>query len=292
MGGLGNQMFEYAAGFVAAKHAGTAFKLDNLYYRDHSRRWSRFEYRPFALGLLNISGTVATPDEISRFTYPRKYNKYLYHFLRRFHRDCNVLTETDFPDSAALASAPADCYLKGYFQRYEYFGAYLDSLKKEFSFREPLPESSREMADEIRCGGSNAVCIVFRRGDYVGHPVLDVVTLDFYYRALEVLDMPDARLFVFSDDIPWCRANFTPPRQFYRDLTFVDQKFTGPMGGEYLQLMMLCGHFIIPNSTYPYWAALLSETNPGKKVIAPKVWFNGQNPDIRNTILPPDWIAI
>lgn len=64
------------------------------------------------------------------------------------------------------------------------------------------------------------------------------------------------------------------------------------MAGYYLQLMMLCNHFIIPNSTYPYWAALLSEHSPNKIVIAPKVWYRGQDEKQRNNILPPDWIAI
>ena len=71
----------------------------------------------------------------------------------------------------------------------------------------------------------------------------------------------------------------------------MDQKYTGLFAGNYLQLMMLCSHFIIPNSTYPYWAALLSEHNPKKLVIAPKIWYKGQNYD-RNAILPPEWIAI
>ncbi len=284
-------MFEYAAGFVAAKYAGTELKLDNLYYRDRSRRMFRFEYRPFALELLNISGTVATPEEISRFTYPRKHNKYLYHLLRRFHRDRNVLSEADIPDFKTLSSVPGDCYLKGYFQRYEYIANDIDSLRKEFSFRQPLSDSSLDMADEIR-NSPNSICISFRRGDYVGHPVMDVVTTDYYYRALELINMPSARLFVFSDDIPWCRDNFAPSSSLCGGLTFVDQKYTGPMGGEYLQLMMLCRHFIIPNSTYPYWAALLSETAPDKKVIAPARWFNGQAPGTRNSILPPNWTTL
>ncbi|HIZ85038.1 MAG TPA: alpha-1,2-fucosyltransferase [Candidatus Coprenecus stercoravium] len=56
--------------------------------------------------------------------------------------------------------------------------------------------------------------------------------------------------------------------------------------------MMLCNHFIIPNSTYPYWAALLSNTNQNKIVIAPKIWYKGQQPNTKNSILPSDWIAI
>lgn len=290
IGGLGNQMFEYAAAYVAAKHARTELKVDNLFYNDQSRRLYRFEYRPFALGLFNISGSVASPNEIAHFTYPRTQNKYIYHLLRQFHHDNNIFTETDIPNRTVLTSLPNNCYLKGYFQKYEYFAEELDDIRHEFTFKQLLPTTCDDTANQIK-HSTTPICIVFRRGDYVGHPVLDVVTLNYYYQALAVLDMPQSHLFVFSDDIPWCQKNFTPTKGFDH-ITFVDQRYTGAMGGNYLQLMMLCHHFIIPNSTYPYWAALLSDTTSEKTVIAPKIWYKGQDPDVKNSILPPQWIAL
>ena len=79
IGGLGNQMFQYAAAYVAAKNVGTELKVDNLYYNDHSNRAHRFTYRPYALSLFTISGTLATPREIGKFVLPRIFNKYIFY---------------------------------------------------------------------------------------------------------------------------------------------------------------------------------------------------------------------
>lgn len=289
IGGLGNQMFQYAAAYVAAKNVGTELKVDNLYYNDHSKRVHRFTYRPYALSLFTISGTLATPREIGKFVLPRIFNKYIYHFLQLLYRPHkNVFSETDLPSYDALQTLPEDAYLYGFFQKYDYLKHNIDEIRREFTFRESLPESFTSIVNNIKAT-NDAICVSFRRGDYVGHPVLGIIDLPWYNRALEVFK-EGGHLFVFSDDIKWCIDNFRPHNRF--TVTFVDQKYTGPMGGYYMQLMMLCEHFVIPNSTYPYWAALLSKRSSNKIVVAPKVWYKGQDETIRNPILPDDWIAI
>jgi hypothetical protein len=54
--------------------------------------------------------------------------------------------------------------------------------------------------------------------------------------------------------------------------------------------MTLCKHFIIPNSSFAWWAAWLN-TNPGKIVVAPKKWFNNGPTDTQD-ILPEGWIKL
>ena len=289
IGGLGNQMFQYAVAYVAAKNADTELKVDNLYYRDHSKRMHRFMYRPYALSLLRISATIATPRDISRFVLPRIFNKYIYHFLRLFYRKhTNVFSESELPSYKDLLALPKDAYLYGFFQKYDYLKNNFDDIRREFTFKDLLPESFAPIVNNIQTT-NDAICVSFRRGDYVGHPVLGIIDLPWYNRALEVFK-EGGHLFVFSDDIKWCIDNFRPHNRF--TVTFVDQKYTGPMGGYYMQLMMLCEHFVIPNSTYPYWAALLSKRSSNKIVVAPKVWYKGQDETMRNPILPDDWIAI
>lgn len=286
IGGLGNQMFEYAAAYVAAKHNKAELKIDNLYYKDTSKRFHRFEYRPYALSLFKIPSTIATHSEINKFIFPRCKNKYIYHLFKHFHRDRNIFDENTLPTYKQLVNIPTtEAYLTGFFQKYEYFGNDIADIEQIFQFKENLPSTHKDISDFIK-QTPNSVCVVFRRGDYVNHPVLGIIGLDFYFKAIALLQkqIPDLHLFVFSDDIPWCINNFKPQNCH---VSFVDPKYTGPFGGYYLQLMMLCNHFIIPNSTYPYWAALLSKQNPNKIVIAPKLWYKGQDPKIRNQILPP-----
>ena len=281
-------MFQYAAAYVAAKNNNQELKIDNLYYADKSKRLHRFEYRPYALSLFD-NLQIATPKEINRFVLPRVFNKYIYHALKYLHRDRWIYNESQLNTYDKLINIPTDdAYITGFFQKYEYIENDISDLKRIFQFKDELPESHSGIATEI-ANKENAVCVVFRRGDYVNHPVLGIVNLDFYYKAVEIIKskLLNPVFFVFSDDISWCRANF----KIQDEVFFVDQKYTGLFAGNYLQLMMLCSHFIIPNSTYPYWAALLSEHNPKKLVIAPKIWYKGQNYD-RNAILPPEWIAI
>lgn len=290
IGGLGNQMFEYAAAYVAAKHTGTELKVDNLHYNDQSKRLSLFTYRPYSLGIFNISGRIASPKEIKRFTYPRNQNKYIYHLMRHLHSDYNVFDDTAIQDYSALISLPSDCYLRGSFQKFDYFCSELNDIMKEFSYKNSTPRD-QETASLIS-SSINSVCIHFRRGDYIGHPFMDVISVNYYYKALELLNLQSTTIFCFSDDIAWVRQNFAPPLPSHCSIVYVTPKYEDPLGGDDMQLMRLCKHFIIPNSTYSYWAALLSNTTPEKIVIAPKVWYKGQNPNIRNNILPPQWIAI
>ena len=63
-------------------------------------------------------------------------------------------------------------------------------------------------------------------------------------------------LFVFSDDIEWCQENLS----FDVPTTFVTHDYKGPKFQYYLHLMCLCDHFIIPNSTFAWWAAWLSNS--------------------------------
>lgn len=287
IGGLGNQMFQYAAAYALASYHKTGLKLDNLFLLDTRKRYYRFEYRPYALDIFNITGTLATNKEISRFTVPRKGNRYIYHLKKRLLPTRSVFTDSVIPDYQSLIQLPSEAYLEGYFQRYEYFSPVGDGLKKEFTFKDKLPEECIAILKKIQ--NSNSVCVCFRRGDYVGHPVLDIITLDFYYEALNILKerIPNLSVYVFSDDIPWCMENF---KSSDFKIEFVDQKYTGEKAKDYLQLMANCNHFILPNSTFPYWAAFLGDF-PGKVVIAPKKWYNGQEVEV-NPILPSEWIVI
>jgi hypothetical protein len=97
---------------------------------------------------------------------------------------------------------------------------------------------------------------------------------------------PNAAFFVFSDDMEWCRANL----DFIPKATFVGHEHAGPKFGTYLQLMTSCKHFIIPNSTFGWWAAWLSD-NSQKVVIVPQEWSQGGGATT-NDIIPAGWIKL
>jgi len=284
---MGNQMFQYAAGLAVATRHRVPLKLDICYLLDKSRRYFRYTHREYALDVFNITATIASPVEIARFTVPRVGNKYLYHLRKRLRKGWHVVRESDLRDGEDFLRIPSDAYLEGYWQRAAYVAPLREMLLREFSFKEALPAFCRPIEEAIRAVPS--VCVLFRRGDYVGHPEWDILDLRYYNAAVDYLQARQNRLvyFVFSDDIPWCRAHF---RRDDISIQFVDQQYTGPKAQYYLQLMMACQHYIIPNSTYSWWAAWLNE-RPSKMVIAPQKWFKSQTAG-RNPILPDDWIAL
>ena len=286
-GGIGNQMFQYAAAFALANKHQTPLKLDINYLLDKSKRYFRHTHREYALDVFNITAEIASPKEISQFTIPRIGNKYFYHFKKRILKNYNFFEESNVHSQQEFFNIPADAYLDGFWQNASYIQDIRDFLLEQFSFKEPLPEYCTDMFNKIK--NSNSVCVVFRRGDYVSHPELDITQLSYYHAAIDIFQNKKNNFiyFIFSDDIPWCKTNFV---RWDVELFFVDQKFTGPKAQYYLELMVACKYFIIPNSTYPWWAAWLND-DQGKVVIAPKRWFKSQIVDI-NPIVPNDWITL
>ena len=98
------------------------------------------------------------------------------------------------------------------------------------------------------------------------------------------LDNPE--FFIFSEDIEWSISNL----QFLPNATFVRTEKSKKGVAEDMELITLCKHHIISNSTFSWWGAYLS-IFPEKIVIAPTLW--AEDPDfIPPYILPENWIRI
>jgi len=57
-----------------------------------------------------------------------------------------------------------------------------------------------------------------------------------------------------------------------------------------MELMSLCKHNIISNSTYDWWGAMLNKNNQ-KIIICPKIWMP-KDIEIRKNLIPSEWIKI
>ena len=99
-------------------------------------------------------------------------------------------------------------------------------------------------------------------------------SLDFIKKSIDFLQSEEKNLhfFIFSDDIDWCEKNLS----FIENSTVIGHSHSGEKFGNYLQLMTQCKHFILPNSTFAFWAAFISQ-NINKKIVRPKIWFKYQN---------------
>ena len=175
----------------------------------------------------------------------------------------------------------ADINMHGYFQDERYFKHCEDKIRNEFSFKEDIRAKANENLKKIRSFPDEKLTSVHvRRGDYLKlsdvHPPC---SLEYYKSAFDISSVLDETKFlVFSDDIEWCKENFTE-----HDMTFcsVNDSYTE------MCMMTLCDHHIIANSSFSWWGAWLGH-NKQKTVIAPKTWFADRDTDIQCN----DWTLI
>lgn len=296
-GGLGNQMFQYAAGLALAEHHRTVLKLDATWYRRDPTYESHNRY---ALSCLNITEQLATQEEIDRVrgvqltrterwsvAFARRLR--LYRYANRHAAAANWHQPPSFAFYPGFFEQPDNTYLNGMFQSEKFFAPAANLLRSHFSFRYPPQPAVAAIAARIASGPSAA--IHFRRGDYARNPDfardIGVIGLDYYHRAAKLLRerSPDAVIYIFSDDIEAVSREFAPPgpHEFVRCVA--------PWHPwDKIRLMSLCNHLAIANSTFSWWAAWLNPS-PDKLVIAPDPWFAGntyQNPDI----VPENWIRL
>jgi hypothetical protein len=287
IGGLGNQMFQYALGRHLAEKLNTTMKLDVHELLDRSPRYKGFVYRDYDLSIFNIKfNEFATKKEVKRFTLPKTGNKYVFQFRKFFNQDKDVVKETCFHFDRNVLDTTGDCYLYGGWQSWKYFADIEDIIRQEFSFDFVLDEKSEKLRTEIL--KSNAVCLNVRRGDFVNHPVHGGLELDYYRDAVKLIKdkIENPYIYVFSDDIEWCKKNLLLQEQ----TVYVDHSYAGDKFKFYLLLMSCCKHFIIPGSSFGWWAAWLCNS-PDKIVIAPRNWFNTDYYDTSD-LIPESWVRI
>lgn len=258
IGGLGNQMFQYALGrFLAEKH-NTRLKLDVTGFQ-------KYKLHKYSLAAYNINADLATVEEINSMNFCIKE--------KHFSFDPDVL---DLPDNV---------YLDGYWQSEKYFFDVKNILKKEFTVKFEQTGKNKEIAEVIT--STNSVSIHVRRCDYITNKTFVVCCLDYYYRCISFIDqnINSPEFFVFSDDPNWVKDNL----KINFKTTFISCN-NADTNYEDLRLMSLCKHNIIANSTFSWWSTWLNN-NLSKIVIAPKQWFESCENNIKD-LLPNEWIIL
>jgi hypothetical protein len=294
-GGLGNQMFQYAFGRYLSLKNNVPLKLDLSLFADNNPK-TGFTPRKYALDIFNISAAIARERELPFFSRGHFSGKWGYIIetiretrmgdiiQRRLLNGPGYEQHFQFDEKALLLGE--NVYLNGYWQSEKYFKPAADIIRADFTLNKPLSNQSQILSKEI--GDSNSVCMHVRRSDYVGHALHDIVDKDYYKRALELLvkEHPVDKIYIFSDDIEWCKNNMN----FNVNVMFVDETYAGEKDSEHFALMTACKHFIIPNSSYSWWAAWLGNYAQ-KQVIAPKRWFADAAINTAD-IAPEDWTRI
>lgn len=279
LGGLGNQMFQYAF-YKAMEKRFPNVKADLTGFKGYDLH-NGFELeRIFDIRLNKTNPLIKDLyNSDNRNWFLRKLRRLLK--LKKAYKSEQDLFSFDrevFQDSEII-------YYWGYWQNQDYFLDMTEMLKEDFSFNQSLVGQNRETSKDIET--SNSVSIHVRRGDYLIDPLLgEICQKEYYLQAIALIKekVSTPKFFVFSDDIQWCQENLN-----IEDGVFVNWN-KGTDSYIDMQLMSYCKHNIIANSSFSWWGAWLNQY-PEKMIIGPKKWVN----DVRfryASPLPKEWMRL
>lgn len=297
-GGLGNQLFQYAAGLRLARVHNVELKLDTRFYDTKQREdvFENFE-REFLLDRFAAEVNFATNDDVSSAC--RSFGGT--HLMGRMARKWRQLTgmptsrriseQSSCFDASVLRAGP-NVYLDGYWQQYRYFIDQQESIAGAFELNdESIRRHASDFVNNLRSDTRTVVAVHVRRGDYLlaqkdeklKKELPPTMPATYFKEAMRKFTL-DTTFLVFSDspeDLAWCVHHLSDFPTFFAEGNSTLEDFA---------LMRECDHNIISNSTFSWWAAWLN-TSPNKRVIAPSVWHNltrHPNFDVQS-FLPPSW---
>ena len=297
IGGLGNQMFQYAAGKALAERHGVPLALDISGFRDYA-------LRPFLLDRLLVPEAIASvqaeaaerPEvNFTRAKWKARIDRLLGKAgLPKLASSPNEYREPHFHYDPAFEALGPRISLFGYFQSERYFNSIAGNLRYWFSPREPLGDAAMAALKRIEASRL-PVSVHVRRGDYLKpgtHEVHGILGESFYrhvFDRLENMIDRDAEIFIFSDD----------PAAAEQVLSFIPGSRLNHVRGdperpwEDMALMARCRHHVIANSSFSWWGAWLNPSSD-KIVVAPRAWFVATELNKRNTsdLYPAGWIPV
>lgn len=285
-GGLGNQMFQYAFGKALATSFGTELEIDCSLLLDRARG-KDYVYRDYDLSIFNVDESFTVQPNVLRSIFRLKSSRIGKRLRAFLARGKHYEKERHFHVDKRLLESPTDNTIyEGWWQSEQYFNTVKDEVRKDFTFKAPLMPEAAELNKRIQ--STNSVCLNVRRTDFISNSTLNATDLNYFLRAVEKIEalVETPHFFVFSDDVAWCEEHI----KLEHPTEIVQHELKGPKFGNYLRLMTNCKHFIIPNSSFAWWAAWLCDF-PNKQVIAPKKWFNDEQYDTSD-VTPKDWMRI
>lgn len=286
LGGIGNQMFQYAAGRALALATNQPFILDLNDFSDYKLHQGFELTRVF-----NVCAESASPAVVHELLGWRA-NHLARKLLRRSQftrlRGPKLVVEPHFDFWPDFFNFTGDCYLHGYWQSERYFKPFESVIRRDFTFRSPLTGRNLELASEVV--QAQSVSLHVRRGDYVSDTktgqVMNVCSLEYYREAINYIaaHIECPVFYIFSDDMAWARQNLKVPFScIYVEHNRMEDSYRD------MQLMSLCRHHVIANSSFSWWGAWLN-SNSEKLVVAPRNWFCNGTDD--SDLIPDEWIRL
>jgi hypothetical protein len=295
MGGLGNQMFQFAAGKALSQHLDVSLKLDTTFLLDRSFK-KDFTYRNYELAPFELKQDILSKKELRTFFMAAHWierlkgnsiNTRLFNSkipLPNIYRNHNNSFDKNF------FSLPNNTYIEGYWQALPYFKSYEREIRASFQIKPSLLEQHTLP----KISGPTSVSVHIRRGDYAANNHINSVhglcDINYYFKAMDYIasHIEGAVFYFFSDDMPWVKKTFSKAKNTY-NIVFIDAQALPHFE---MLLMTQCSHNIIANSSFSWWGAWLNE-NASKIVISPNRWFADSNLNAQTKeLIPETWRKI
>ena len=280
-GGMGNQLFKYAAARNLALKNQSKLELD-IYSGFRKDMFGR----QFVLSQFNIEADIASRwDSYASVTGSiRRIITKAYSKSQNFQNRSYIIEEYPWFDERILAKVvKKSLYLHGFWQSEKYFKEIEDIIRFEFQIKNFFNTDIIDLSSKIL--STNSICIHVRRfPELVNIRSQSAIAAsmqlskNYYLKGLNYLlpNLPDPHIFCFGDEPSWLTENINlkiPTTILKKNADYED-----------LWLMSQCKHFIIANSTFSWWGAWLS-TFPEKVVVAPE-------PKTNKDFIPESWIKI
>ncbi len=279
-GGLGTQMFQYAAGRALADRLGTELLLDARAF-EHALARNVYTRRAYALAPFKLRARLATASDLKNWPVWLVEIGMRLRFVRPLFRRWHFESGIRYDPSVRTLHEPV-C-LVGYWQSERDFIDVADRIRADLTLTQPLDGANAGLLELARSDGS--VGLHVRRGDFVSlndaAQLHGLCSVDYYRRAIGLVRdrFPECRFLVFSDDPEWARAELP-----------LDPSAVFVAGNEQrpeqdLALMSACKHHVIANSSFSWWAGWLGYS-PDQIVVAPTPWYASPKLDARDLAVP------
>ncbi len=292
-GGLGNQLFQYAFAKYLRKNCDETVFLDTsaVELPNTARRFILDKFDLDAeIKSLNLKDTFWNRMLNNKNTFFRRYSKFILILLSPysgfFIEGRHIYNEQKLIKSLKKTRSAV---FDGYWQNLYYINEIKNELKQDLKIKEPVVQ--KFIVDNDRLVNKykfyRKICLHIRRTDFINTKSIHLnYGTDYYIKAIEKLNISEPSVFlIFSDDIEWCKKNISFIKH---KVVFVDDDLLKNNSDfNQFMLMTLCDDFIIPNSTFSWWAAWLA-TGENKKVVCPEKWAKNKE----TKILLKEWIKI
>ena len=281
IGGLGNQLFEYA--FARS----LAHDFDEKLYLDISRYNFRMNivHNIYGLHAYNIRAIVGNysladyEDSCSLYQddlnyYPigtpiTKYGCYYDGMNEKLKNDLELPAVFTGYFSAGIDENGKKTVTEKFFIHNEKI------IRNDLTYMPPIKEKYQEIVEDIK--NTNSVALHIRRGDYVSlFHRFGMCSLEYYRKAIDeiVSKVENPKFFIFSDDPEWVKENLEIdyPHSY---VIYEENTDSSNSSAELLTILSKCKHFIIANSTFSWWGSWLS-SNKEKIITAPVPWYQSR----------------